>query len=194
MGNDRMPSQIAYTPANLEKRLAAAGAELGAYLAADPGVQAARADLERAQALLQLAKDRKAAIPYPTGPKPTPQRLREWQAAVSAQAAAEGEVEVAQKTFWAAQNDAAAARRSAGQHQEEKERADRLEAEAARHSMLEEANFREQAWAAAIASGSTREQFDKMFETMWRAELRRRTEARMGAQTRELRQSGKYQL
>jgi membrane-bound lytic murein transglycosylase len=190
----RPPSHVPYTAANLEKRLAAAGAELGAYLAADPGVQAAGTALEQAQARLQIALDRKAAVPYPGFTQRAPQRLREWQAAVSDVEQSKAEVAVAEKAWRVAQNDAAAARHSAQRQTQEQERAKLQEREAAQHAMLEEAAFKEQAWAAAIASGSTREQFDKMFEGLWRAELRRRTEARMGQERAAMIASGRYQF
>lgn len=190
----RYPTHVPYTQTNLEKRMAAQGAELGSYLAADPGVQAAGAALEQAQARLQMAEDRKGNVPYPNTPSRSSQRLREWQNAVSSVAAAKVEVATAQKAFWAAQNDAAAARHSAGQHKEEKERATRLEAEQARHAMLEESAAMEKAWSAYVAVGGTREMFDAYWPGHWKRIVAARAEERVGAQERELRASGRYQL
>ncbi len=99
-----------------------------------------------------------------------------------------------EKAWNVARNDAASARIQAGFRAKEKERTEQQEREQKQHADLEEAAFRERAWSAYVAEGGTRDQFDKAFEGMWRAELRRRTEARMGAQERELRASGRYQL
>jgi hypothetical protein len=190
----RPPSHIPYTQANLEKRMAQAGAELGAYLASDPGVQAAGTALEQAMAKLQMAEDRKANVPYPGFTQRAPQRLRDWQGAVSDVEAAKAEVVIAEKAWRVAQNDAAAARHSAQRQNQEKERASRLEAEQARHAMLEEAEEREKAWAAYVAVGGTREMFDSWFPVHYKRVIAARAQERMGAQTRELRASGKYQL
>jgi len=156
----------------------------------DPVEEAGKA-LEQAQARLQLAESRKSTIPYDHR---QPQRLREWKAAVSDVEAAKVAVKTAEKAWNVARNDAASARIQAGFRAKEKERTEQQEREQKQHADLEEAAFRERAWSAYVAEGGTRDQFDKAFEGMWRAELRRRTEARMGAQERELRASGRYQL
>src|SRR6266567_912380 len=154
----------------------------------DPVEEAGKA-LEQAQARLQLAESRKSTIPYDHR---QPQRLREWKAAVSDVEAAKVAVKTAEKAWNVARNDAASARIQAGFRAKEKERTEQQEREQKQHADLEEAAFRERAWSAYVAEGGTRDQFDKAFEGMWRAELRRRTEARMGAQERELRASGRY--
>ncbi len=156
----------------------------------DPVEEAGRA-LSQAQAKLQLAESRKATIPYDHR---HPSRLREWRAAVSEVEAAKVAVKTAEKAFHVARNDAASARIQAGFRAKEKERTEQQEREQKLHADLEEAGFRERAWSAFVAEGGTRDQFDKAFEGLWRSELRRRTEARMGQQERELRQSGRYQL
>jgi len=156
----------------------------------DPVEEAGKA-LLAAQARLQLAESRKSTIPYDHR---QPQRLAEWRAAVSEVEAAKVGVATAEKAFNVARNDAASARIQAGFRAKEKERTERQERAQKLHADLEEAGFRERAWSAFVAEGGTRDQFEKAFEGMWRAELRRRTEARMGAQERELRASGRYQL
>ena len=156
----------------------------------DPVEEAGRA-LSQAQAHLQLAESRKATLPYDHR---HPQRLAEWRAAVSDVEAAKVAVKTAEKAFHVARNDAASARIQAGFRAKEKERTERQEREQAQHAMLEEAAFQERCWSAFTAEGGTREQFDAAFPGMWRAELKRRSEARMGQQEKELRASGRYQL
>ena len=162
-----------------------------AYGSPSDPVEEAGKVLQQAQAKLQLAESRKATIPYDHR---HPQRLREWKAAVADVEAAKVGVATAEKAFNVARNDAASARIQAGFRAQEKERTERQEREQKLHADLEEAGFREKAWSAFVAEGGTKEGFEKAFEGMWRAELRRRTEARMGAQERELRASGRYQL
>ncbi len=156
----------------------------------DPVEEASKA-LQQAQARLTLAESRKATVPYDHR---HPSRLREWRAAVSDVEAAKVAVKTAEKAWSVARNDAASARIQAGFRAKEKERTEQQEREQKLHADLEEAGFRERAWSAFTAEGGTKEGFEKAFEGMWRAELKRRTEARMGAQERELRASGRYQL
>ncbi|SRR6266702_2172311 len=157
---------------------------------ADPVEEAGRA-LQQAQARLQLAESRRATIPYDHR---QPQRLREWRAAVSEVEAAKVGVATAERAFNVARNDAASARIQAGFRAKEKERTEQQEREQKQHAMLEEAAYQERAWSAYVAEGGSRAEFDKAFPGLWHAELKRRTLERMGAQERELRASGRYQL
>ncbi len=185
---------VNYTPDTRAQRLGEADKALQEELEKDSGVQAARATLEQAQAKLELAQQHRNTIPWAPYNRRNDQQYRTWQNAVAGVTACKEAVKTCEKAVRMALNDAAASRTSARFRAQEQERTARQEAEVARHSMLEEAAFKEQAYAAHLAIGGNRDTFDSAFPSMWKAELRRRTEVRMGEQTRQLRASGRYQL
>jgi len=182
-----------YTPATRAQRLGEADKALQEELEKDSGVQAARATLEQAQAKLTLAQQYRNTVPWAPYERRNDQRHRDWQNAVQAVQEAKGAVAVAEKAYHAARNDAAASRTSARFRTEEDARRKRQEAEQERHAMLEEATAKEKAYAAWLAvGGQGGDAFDSVWPGMWKAELKRRTEARVGEQERELRASGRY--
>ncbi len=181
-----------YTPATRAQRLGEADKALQEELEKDSGVQSARATLEQAQAKLELAQQHRNTIPWAPYNRRNDQQYRTWQNAVAGVTAGKEAVRTAEKAVRMALNDAAASRTSARFRAQEQERVARQEAEVARHSMLEEAAFKEQAYAAHLAVGGDRDTFDSVFPSMWKAELKRRTSERMGEQERQLRASGRY--
>jgi hypothetical protein len=185
---------VNYTQATRAQRLSEADRALVEELEKDSDVQAARAALEQAQAKLQLAQAHRNTVPYVAYNRRNDQRHRDWQNAVAAVQEAKGAVATAEKALGVARNDAASARIQGRFRQEEKERAERQEREQAQFAMLEEAEAKEKAWAAYVAVGGTADMFESYWPGHWKRIVAARAEERLGAQERELRASGRYQL